>query len=238
MSRALKRCLSSFRARLARRRRCAPLVRALLLLLLCALLPRAVPLAPAQQARMAVAKPTEAHNTSSAAVPAAGAGAPAAAEAAADAAAAAPAAGGRDDAGDATLWKWLEDGGARMAFKPGYSAAGVRGGYATEDIPAGGVVRRVGWGWGWGAGSGGGNLTGRRQDRRVCGCGLCRGPPRLTYSGADARSRACRKGHARMVVHGQSSLPSHPGNLGLALAPLGCPPSPAPAPAPPNIHRP
>jgi hypothetical protein len=41
---------------------------------------------------------------------------------------------------DAALWRWLEDGGAVMAFHPGYSPQGVRGGFATADIPAGGVV--------------------------------------------------------------------------------------------------
>lgn len=52
-----------------------------------------------------------------------------------------PAPADRDKKFDLALWKWLKDGGTKLAFAPGYSASGVRGGYATEDIPAGGVVR-------------------------------------------------------------------------------------------------
>lgn len=48
------------------------------------------------------------------------------------------------DPADAALWRWLEAGGARLAFAPGFSrAAGVRGGFATRGVPAGGVVLSV-----------------------------------------------------------------------------------------------
>ncbi|GBF94238.1 hypothetical protein Rsub_06508 [Raphidocelis subcapitata] len=48
-----------------------------------------------------------------------------------------------DVAADAALWRWLEEGGAVLKFAPGYSAGGVRGGYATEGIPKGGLVASI-----------------------------------------------------------------------------------------------
>jgi hypothetical protein len=38
------------------------------------------------------------------------------------------------------LWRWLGSGGAHVNFDAGFSSEGVRGGYASRDIPAGGVV--------------------------------------------------------------------------------------------------
>ena len=51
----------------------------------------------------------------------------------------------QDAARDAALWRWLEAGGAVVHFAPGYSPGGVRGGFATRDIPAGGVVASIPW---------------------------------------------------------------------------------------------
>jgi len=48
------------------------------------------------------------------------------------------------------LWSWLDEHGAKFSFQPGYSASGVRGGYATKDLPASGTVRDEWLCWGCG----------------------------------------------------------------------------------------